>query len=138
MNPIVGFDFDFGDSKKGSTMDKELTINDILGIEDKEVEKLDIPEWKGFIHIRMMSAKDRSEMEDLYYKINESKKETGKFRKELLRRTWVDSNGNPMLSDDAIASHIMGKNAMIIERIFEKSCELNGFRQKDVDTLKKK
>jgi hypothetical protein len=117
---------------------KDLTINDILGKEDKVTERLEISEWGGCVYIRIMSAKERSEMEDLFMKINESKKETGKFRCELIRRTWVDHNGALMITDDALASHMMGKNALAIEKIFEKACEVNAFRQKDIDTLKKK
>lgn len=117
---------------------KDLVINDILATEDKTIEKLPIPEWKGNVYVRVMSAKERSEIEDLYMRITESKRDTGRFRKELLRRTWVDKDGVLVMSDNALAEHMMGKNALAIERIFEKSCEVNGFRQKDVDTLKKK
>jgi len=117
---------------------KDLTLTNILGTDDKTSERIEIPEWNGYVYIRVMSAKERSEIEDLCIKIQESKKETGKFRRELIRRTWVQADGTPMITDDAIATHMMNKNAMAIERIFEKSCEVNGFRQKDVDTLKKK
>jgi hypothetical protein len=117
---------------------KDLTIADVFGVEDKLSESLDIPEWGGRIYVRVMSAKERSEIEDLYLKISDAKKETGKFRKELIRRTWVDKSGNLMITDDAVATHMMNKSALIIERIFEKACEVNGFRQKDVEVLKKK
>jgi hypothetical protein len=117
---------------------KDLTIADVFGVEDKLSESLDIPEWGGRIYVRVMSAKERSEIEDLYIKITDAKKETGKFRKELIRRTWVDKSGNLMIIDDAVATHMMNKSALIIERIFEKACEVNGFRQKDVEVLKKK
>lgn len=117
---------------------KDLSIADILGKEDKVSERLDIPEWGGCIYVRVMSAKERSEIEDLFMRIHESKKDTGKFRSELIRRTWVDCNGALMITDEAIATHMMGKNALAIEKIFEKACEVNGFRQKDIEVLKKK
>lgn len=117
---------------------KDLTIGNILGKEDKTAECLYIPEWDGNVYLRNMSAKERSEMEDLFIKVQETKKDTGRFRCELIRRTLVDAAGNIMITDDAIATHIMSKNALAIEKIFEKACEMNAFRQRDIDTLKKK
>lgn len=117
---------------------KELTINDILTTEDKKFEEVEIPEWGGVLFVRVMTAKERSEIEDLYLKVNEAKKDTGKFRRELIKRTLCNSKGESLITDDAIAEHMMGKSALIIERLFEKACEVNGFRERDVDTLKKK
>ena len=117
---------------------KELSINDILSIEDKQLEKLEIKEWNGCIYIKTMSAKERSELEDLYMRMKSSKSNTGKFRKEMLRRTVTNSNGALLLSDDALAEHFMTKSSLVIENIFERACELNGFRERDVETIKKK
>jgi hypothetical protein len=117
---------------------KDLTINDILGITDSGVERLFIPEWGGSVYIKVMTAKERSEIEDLFLKINETKKETGKFRREMIRRTWSDKDGNLVITDEALATHMMGKSALAIEKIFERACEVNGFRQRDVEALKKK
>jgi len=117
---------------------KDLTFVDILGIEDKSIVRHFVEQWNGNVYIRNMSAKERSEIEDLYMKISESKRDTGKFRKELIRRALVDKEGNSLIADDAMAEHIMGKSALAIESIFEVACEVNGFRQKDVDMLKKK
>lgn len=117
---------------------KELHINDILTVEDKTFEKVEIPEWNGFVFIRVMSAKERSEVEDIYMRVSELKKDTGKFRKELLKRTLCNSKGEPIITDEAIAEHMMGKSALVIERLFETACVVNGFRERDVETLKKK
>lgn len=118
--------------------DRDLSIADLLGTDDKKIDRLPIPEWGGYIYLRNMSATERSEIEDLFSKIVESKTGSGKFRSELLRRTWCDAQGNLVLEDKAVAEHMMKKSASAIERIFDKACEINAFRQKDVEVLKKK
>jgi len=123
--------------KQGRSTMKNLTIQDILGIEDKKIEPLDIPEWEGTVYLRIMSAQERSELEDIFIKMK-ANAQTGKFRKEMLKRTLVDVTGQHLISDDAVATHVMKKNALVIESIFEKACEVNGFRERDVETLKKK
>jgi hypothetical protein len=120
------------------TTDRDLTIEDILTLEDKEIQRVEIEQWDGFIYIRLLSAKERSEIEDLFTKMQGKNLDSGKFRKELLKRTWVTKSGNPMLTDEAIAQHVMNKSATAIEEIFETSCEINAFRKKDVEELKKK
>jgi hypothetical protein len=117
---------------------KDLTIQDILTIEDRKIARVYVEEWDGWIYIRVLSAKERSEIEDLFAKMSNSKMESGKFRKELLKRTWVDKSGDMVIADEAVATHMMNKSATAIEAIFEASCEINAFRKKDVDTLKKK
>lgn len=118
-------------------MAKDLTFADIVQIEDRAIKQFFVPEWDGNVYIRVMSAKERSEVEDLFTAMK-SNQNSGKFRKELLRRTWVNADGTVMFVDDAVAQHLMGKSAIAIERIFEESCRLNAFLEKDVDTLKKK
>ena len=116
---------------------KDLSIADILAIEDKPIHKMEIEEWNGVIYVRTMDAEERSQLEDIFAKIKVAGN-TGRFRKEMLKRTLVKKDGTPMLEEDVVASQFMKKNSQIVERIFEKCCELNGFRERDVETLKKK
>ncbi len=117
---------------------KNLTVADLLGIEDTSIVKLPIPEWNGNVFIKSLSAHERSEIEDLFMGVMQKNSGSGKFRRELIRRTLVTEDGTRMVEDEAMANHLMKKNANAVERIFDKACEVNGFRQKDVDTLKKK
>lgn len=117
---------------------KDLTFTDILGINDKPVHQIEVPQWNGCVYVRSMDAEERSELEDMFMKVKVAGAGTGKFRKELLKRTLVNKDGSAMLIDDAHATQLMKKNSSAVELIFEKACELNGFRSKDVDTLKKK
>lgn len=117
---------------------KELTLNDILGIQDRDTTEVPVEEWNGCVYVRMLSATERSEIEEFYMTIKDKKKGVGTFRKEVLKRCLVNKDGTPMITDEAVANHLMGKNANAIETIFEAACTLNGFREKDVDTLKKK
>jgi len=117
---------------------KDLTITDILGIDEQTVVEHPIKEWNGIVYLKVMGADERSELEDLFMKIRGQNKGSGLFRKELLKRVLCDRKGENLLPDDAHATQFMKKNSLVIEQIFEHACELNGFREKDVDTLKKK
>ena len=119
---------------------KDLTSNDLLALESNALEEMEVAEWNGKIYLKVMSAVERSAIEDFFMKIKESKKDSAKFRKEMLRKTMADKEGNLLLADEAVANSLMAKpgQALVLESIFEKACQVNGFREKDVDTLKKK
>ena len=117
---------------------KSLSINDILQVEDKALEEVEVEEWNGSVFVRIMSMEERSELEDIFMRVKSSNKGTGAFRKEMLKRTLVNEDGSLMLDNEALAIQLMKKSSLAVEKLFEKACELNGFREKDVDTLKKK
>ena len=117
---------------------KDLTLNEILAIQDCDIQSVDVKEWNGKVYVRVMNAKERSEIEELFLNVKDKKKGVGSFRKEIVKRCWVNKDGSRFVPDDATANLLMEKNSNAIETIFEASCELNGFRNKDVDTLKKK
>lgn len=119
-------------------MNKELSIVDILNTKDISIKKVDIEVWDGYVYVKSMSATERAEIEEFYNQSKGKKGIASKFRKEIIKRTLCDCNGTLLINDDQTLTHLMNKNAEAIETIVEKACEVNGFREQDVDEIKKK
>lgn len=122
----------------GAQQVKDLTLNEILTIEDCKIQSVPIEEWAGNVYVKIMDAEERSEIEEFFMNVKDKKRGVGQFRKEIIKRCWVNKDGSRFLPDEVTANAMMKKNSNAIETIFESACELNGFRSKDVDTLKKK
>jgi hypothetical protein len=117
---------------------KAIAAKAFLAAEDRPLEKVPLPECYGkeaCFYVRRMSGTERSEIEKRWYN-KEVSTNPGGFRWDVLLRTIVDEGGNAIFTADMQAG-VMGKNAGTLEMLFEKACELNGLRAKDVEELEK-
>lgn len=116
---------------------KALNFNDVLGADDLPIVDVEVPQWGGFVGVRTLRADERAEIEKHFAKKKPSD-DPGGFRRLLLKSTLVNPDKTPFIPEgDEYATQFMKKNAEAIETLFEKACELNGFRQKDVEQIEK-
>ncbi len=87
------------------------------------------------VYVRRMSGKERSDIEKRWYD-KEVGQNPGGFRWDVLQRAVVDENGNALF-EPGMQADVMGKSAGTLETLFEKACELNGLRSKDIEELEK-
>jgi hypothetical protein len=87
------------------------------------------------LRVRTMTGHERSDLEKRFVG-REAADEPGDFRATLLLLCVVDEAGEPFF-EPTDREALMGKNAGTLETIFEKACELNGFRDKDVEAMAK-
>jgi hypothetical protein len=119
--------------------EKAITKEEFLAADDLPLEKFDLPaEFFGedaCVYLRMMTARERGDWEKVWMG-KDGRDNPGKWRGDLLAQTIVDETGR-RLFELADVGDVLGKSAGVIEDIFERACELNGFRETDVEGLEK-
>lgn len=119
-----------------TTNGKQLTLTDVLAIDDLPVEWCYIEQWGGSVGVRTLRADERAEIERQFSKKRPGE-DPGAFRRVLLLSTLVNADKTPFLPDDECAKAFMKKNAEAVETLVEKALSINGFRAKDVEALEK-
>lgn len=99
-----------------------LSAEDIFGADDLEPVTIYVPEWKGNVRIRPLSATETFEF------VEASKKNTGSGAVVLLAMCAVDANGNQLFSaDDLNQRKRLGKKSLkAIMRLQKIAMDLNG------------
>lgn len=113
-----------------------LKFDAVLQINDLPVHEVEVPQWGGSIGVRTMRADERAGIEKRFSKTKPSD-DPGGFRRAILMATLVNEDGSAFLKDEEAAKQLMMKSAEAVEVLFEKACEINGFRQKDVEVVEK-
>ena len=118
---------------------KAIAAKAFLAADDRPLEKvpLDLALYGegACVYVRRMSGTERSQIEKQWYD-KDVADNPGGFRWDVILRTIVDEAGNALFKSDMQAA-VMGKSAGTLETLFEKACELNGLRKKDVEELEK-
>lgn len=121
------------------SMSKILSKADILGASDLATEQVEVPEWGGAVIIRSMTGIQRDAYEnslmakgaDGRYSVD-----TENMRVKLVLYCAVDEQGNQIF-DASELSALAGKNAGIIERLFNAAQNLNGLNKGAVEDAAK-
>jgi hypothetical protein len=108
-------------------------LEKILAQDDSHNEELQIPEWDVTVRLRSMTAKERGELEGRWAK-RDAAKDPGSFRIDVLSLTLKTAEGEPLGTAEELRG-LLDKNANVVERIFERSCELSGLSSNDVEVL---
>ncbi len=115
----------------------DLTRAALLAADDRELRRVDVPEWGGALFIRTLTGKER----DDYTFFVQSKERGGRvdsrgLRARLLCVTLCDAEGKALLSlTDAEA--LLTKSARPIERLFDVALALNGLSDESIEDLEK-
>ena len=116
-----------------------LNRDAILKQDDLVKERVDIPEWNGFVYVRSMTAAERDEFEiDMLASKDENsdEKNMDNFRSRLCARTIVNAKGKRMFSVDDIPA-LGNKSALALARLYNVATRINGIGQKVVEDLTK-
>lgn len=117
---------------------KVLTKDQILVVNDYETKKVEIPEWKGSVIVRVMSGKARDRFESECR--NRTSGGTGRRRNLegmkalVLSLTVVDDKGQLLFSEEDIPA-LNEKNGNAIDRLFQVASELNGLGPKQMEAI---
>jgi hypothetical protein len=113
-----------------------LSKAQILAAPDIVTEPVKVPEWGGEVLVRSLDGTQRDEYEQSIMVRRGKSKEVNlrNARVKLLVRTIVDSDGELLFSEQEIAA-LGRKSAAALQRVFEKSAELAGLSDKDLDEL---
>lgn len=112
-----------------------LTKDEILQAKDLESREIEVPEWGGTVCVRMLTAKERDELEAFWLKRRESGDYTN-ARAQIVALTVCDESGDRLFAE-ADVDLLAGKSAAAMQRVYDAAMELNGFTKKDVEDLAK-
>jgi hypothetical protein len=101
------------------------------------IEDLYVPEWKGKIRLKMLSAKERDDFETSMVKVGKNGKQqqnTENFRARLVQLAAVKADGSPLFTRHDIKS--LGElPAAGLQRVFNKINEMSAFSEDDLKEL---
>lgn len=125
--------------KKGEEKDRTpkrfLSRTDILAYKDLRREPVWIPEWDGHVYVRMLTAKERDEIQAIWNKGTDEEKDTilPEFRYTVIRMTAVDEEGDPLFTK-ADVEELEKKSAVALERILDAALAISKMKR---DSLEK-
>jgi len=99
----------------------------ILEASDLTQAQVDVPEWGGFVKLRMMIGLERSVFEQsmVTVKVDGTREQDlTNVRVNLVALTAIDEAGNLLFSKDDVA-RLGTKSSKALNRVFEASTELN-------------
>lgn len=113
-----------------------LTKDQILAVEDKKYEIIDVPEWGEGAQVRLavMTGRDRDHFESESYEVKgkEVKLKYENLRARLLSLTIVDEHGNKIFQKADIEALGM-KSAKVLDRLYTIAQSLNGLGAKEAE-----
>lgn len=117
---------------------KQLTAEEILGADDLKREKVEVPEWGGFVYISTMSgtARDTYESSVIEMEGGKFKENLKNIRAKLVAATTTDDKGNLLFSADQVEA-LGKKSARALDRLFEATSRINAVSDEDIEELAK-
>lgn len=115
-----------------------LTKDQILGIKDLQIEKVDVPEWGGYVFVRGMTGAERDSFEASVVDIRGSSQKINmvNVRAKLVSLTACDEEGNRLFEDSDIIE-LGKKSALALQKVFDVAQRLSGLSKEEVSLLEK-
>jgi hypothetical protein len=113
-----------------------LNKQDILDIKDIEIEKVEVPEWGGFVFVKGMTGMERDTFESsiVQQRGKDARVNMVNIRAKLAAQTICDEEGVRLFNDKDI--HALGKkSANALQRVFDVAQKLSGITGDDVEEL---
>ncbi len=113
-----------------------LTRDQILSVEDRATESVDVPEWGGSVIVSTMSGRERDEFESSLLADKGASKDANmaNLRARLASLCCVAEDGTRMFTKADIEA-LGNKSAAALNRIFIAAQRLNGIGEDAVDEL---
>ncbi|MBN50028.1 MAG: hypothetical protein CMN85_10840 [Spongiibacteraceae bacterium] len=116
------------DSKK--EVAKVLSRSEILEAQDMSNRLIEVPEWGGSVYVGMMRGHERDAFE--LAMAGGAKN----IRAKLVADVCQDSEGKRLFTDADV--ELLGeKSAKALQRVYNVAVRMNGFTDRDIDTLEK-
>ena len=112
-----------------------LTRDQILKAKDLTKEKVEVPEWGGFVYVRVMTGRERDSFEQGLL-LGKGKVNLENVRARLCALTVVDETGARLFKDKDV-TELGNKSAAALDRVYEVAQRLNRISGEDVEELEK-
>lgn len=117
---------------------KGLTAKEILAASDIEIERVEIPEWKGFIYVKGMTGAERDQYEaDMVTAKGPDEKrviDMSDLRAKLGSMAICDEDGNRLFTEKDVRA-LTKKSAAALQRVFKVAQRLSGLSDEDLEEL---
>ena len=115
---------------------KPLSREDILGADDIEIEKVEVPEWGGSVYVKGMTGKERGKLEaaNVDQRGKNHRIKLIELRERIAVACVCDENGK-LLFTQADVKLLSEKSAAPLQRIVEASNKLSGITEEDMEEL---
>lgn len=117
-------------------MSNALTKDAILSANDIERERVEVPEWGGYVWVRGMTGEERDAFEaGLVERKGKSRELNFKNMRASLVAKTVVNDGGERLFDDNDVKRLGQKSAAALDRLYEVATRLSGIGEQDVEDL---
>lgn len=108
----------------------------ILSVQDIEQEKVEVPQWKGFVYVRSLNGKERDAFEASCMEKKGKTREVNmaNMRAKLVAMTTVDADGKRLFTEADVGA-LGDKNAGALDLIFSVAQRLSGIGETDKEAL---
>jgi hypothetical protein len=104
----------------------------ILNIQDRKVEAVEVPEWNTTLYVRTFTGADRARLMALHKKHADNPAE---LNTHLVLMAASDDKGNPIFAE-ADFDQLNGKSATAIDKVAVAALKLNGLDSDSVHDAK--
>lgn len=117
-------------------------VDDILAIQDREYEDIEVKQWGVTVRIATMSGADRDKWELSMMQTDNSERGfklnmQAYSRAGLIALCLVDENFNRVFDTDEKVKALSQKSAAVLDVLYEAAQRINGITDEDIDDLEK-
>jgi len=108
----------------------------ILDVQDIDIEKVEVPEWDGYVFVKGMTGMERDTFEAsiVQQRGKDARVNMVNIRAKLAAQTICDEEGVRLFTDKDV--HALGKkSANALQRVFDVAQKLSGITGDDVEEL---
>jgi len=113
-----------------------LSKDDILNCDDVDKVEIDVPEWNGKVHIRVLTGAQLGEFQALCMRAREDPKHYKDLLVCLASLSLCDESGNRLIPEGQRGALAL-KSGAALKRIFDAAIDLNKIDEDAVDELEK-
>lgn len=117
---------------------KELSLDDILAVQDTKVVCIQVPDWHGHIYIKQLSAFEQDKFEVDSRGANGGPNLTH-MRARLVAAALCDKDGNKLIKDDgkSTIAKLSLKSGAVLNYIIDRITEINRITTEDLEKIAK-
>lgn len=111
---------------------KNLSIDDILSLNDAVIERVEVPEWNGHVFVKGLSSQEFQAFRNGAEKLPDGSISEDTIVPALVAKTLCDKDGKSICGQDR-AMQLNEKSASAMLRIYKVAARLNGLDGSDLD-----
>ncbi|MBX9877635.1 MAG: phage tail assembly chaperone [Candidatus Obscuribacterales bacterium] len=114
-----------------------LNKEQIFAFKDREIQKVEIPEWEGHVCVRVVTGAERLALESLVAGLSDGSPEERMMKlARIICMVACDEEGKPLF-EESDSQELMKKSAKPLMRIVRSGTKLNSLQENDLEIAEK-